>query len=679
MAKASPIYTNFTAGEISPKLKGRVDFAKYANGCDVLDNFVVMVQGGATKRSGTYFASEAKFHNKDARLIPFVFSTVQAYMLEVGDLYFRIFKDGGRIESPPGTPVEVVTVYPEAAIRYIKYAQNADLMYLANPDYRPYKITRTGHTAWSITAVDFQDGPYLDENNSLVSATTLTPSAATGTITVTASGTANINDGQGFLATDVGRLLRVREGTTYGWGKITARASTTSITVDVITTFTNTSAKAVWALGAWSDTTGWPSSVSFNEDRLVWGGNDYSPQTIWFSKTGQYEIYSPSAVDGTVTADMGMSLTLLADQVNAIRWISSGDSLSIGTGGGEFVMSGSTRSEAITPTNVNARRHTTRGSYDLKPIRIDAAVLYWQRAGRKLREFLYDFNRDANVSIDISVLGEHMTFSGPKDWDFQQEPHAILWICRNDGVLVGCTYNKEQDVVGWHRHTLGGTQAKAISVGVIPAADYDEVWLLVQRVVDSATVKYIEYMVEEFSPSDENDKDQAFFVDCGLTYDGTPTTTVSGLDHLIGETVSILADGAVRPSQVVSGSGEIVLTKAASVIHVGLGYNARLATVQFEAGGDHGTSQGKIGRVNRVGLRFLNTLGGSFGPSETNTEPLTFRSGTDPMDSSPPLFTGDKIVTFSGSYGYERRVVYVNDQPYPATLLAVMPEGVVYG
>ena len=679
MAKISPIITNFTAGEISPRMLGRVDFSKYANACKSLWNFLIMPQGGATKRPGTYHVAEVKNSANETVLIPFVYSPAQAYAIEAGNDYFRYYTQNGRLESPPGTPVETATTYDSTMVRAIKYAQSADVLFLAHPDVPPSKLERTGVASFVLNALDFKDGPYMVEN---ATTTTLTPSATTGAgITVTASAVTGINGDQGFLVTDIGRLIRMKHGSTWGWVEIVGFTSSTIVTADVKGTLGGITATEAWQLGSWSDTTGYPAAVSLHENRLWWAGTNSEPQAVWASETDSYDSYAPSEADGTVLITNGLAYNLATDMINTIRWLSSGETMALGTTFGEFIAQGSFRNDPITPTNIGIRRHTTRGSADLKPLRIDTAVVYMQTMNRKLRELSYLQDRDSYVSVDISILAEHITQTGIVDWTYQQEPYNLVWMCRTDGELVAMTYNKEQDIVAFHRHPLGGVNVKAKSVCSLPANGFDELWLIVERTIGGATKKYVEYMVQEFTPADENDKDFAFFVDSGLQYNGAPATVFGGLTHLIGETVSIIADGSAKPNQVVNGSGQIILSDPASVVSVGLPYVSKLNPVRFEQGGDKGTSQGKPRRTNKVGFRFYNTLGGKYGFKDLSSAlfDINFRQGDDPMDESPPLFTGDKILTIGGTYDYEGDIFYYHDQPYPATLLAIVQESVVYG
>lgn len=725
MSRSSIIQTNFTAGELSPRMAARVDVSKYSNGCFKLENFVVLPQGGITRRTGTYFVKGAKYNDRLARLVPFKFSTTQAYAIELGDLYMRFFKDHGQIitsgvaawvtataytvgdlvtnggvtyycitahtsggtfagdsakwYAQTGNIYEIPSPYSEAQLSKVRWAQSTDTVYMVHGQVRPKKLTRTSHTRWTIVDLDFVDGPYLDNNTT---ATTLTPAATSGTgVVVTASSTVGINGGQGFLTTDIGRGIRIKNGSTWGWAKIVGRSSTTSITVDIVSDFAATTANATWALGQWSDTTGWPQSVGFYEDRLWFGGTANAPQTFGASISGAYETFSPTQKDSTVIADNGLSYTLSTDDVNDIKWFSAGKVLSMLTGSAEFTVSASNLNEAITPTNIKATRETTRGCNDARPVRIDAATLFAQASGRKVREYAYNFQTDSFAAPDMTVLSERITRSGIIDMDYQQEPYSIVWVVLANGLLVALTYNREQEIVGWHRHPLGGTDVVVRSLCCIPAptADYNEVWLLVERTINGSTLMSVEYLTPEIEYDTSSKKADAFFVDCGLTYSGASTSTISGLNHLIGETVTILGNGAVQPDKVVSPGGTITLDYPVTKAQIGLKYKSCMLSVRWETGGNEGTSQGKTGRIHELAIRFLESLGCKYGPSSSKLEELQFRTPSMPMGQSPDLFTGDKTVSFPADYGTARQVYLETEQPYPCTVLGIMPAQVVYG
>ncbi len=669
MARASIIQTNFTTGEMSPRLMSRVDVQKYQNGCELLENFLIMPHGGVTKRPGFRFIAATKT-TAGTYLIPFKFSTVQAYIIEFGAGYFRFYMDGGQILSS-GSPYECAHPYTQDQLANVKFVQSADVLYMLHPQVRPKQLMRAGHTSWSVIDFEFKDGPYLDTNSEATKQLAVSATAV-GPVTITATGHSP------FAATDIGRCVRIGPSTAWSWAVITSFTSATEVAADLKVAASSISATADWRLGAWSDTTGWPSVASFFEERLWFANTTHQPQTVWASRSADFNNFAPSDAAGKVLADSGLNYTLGTDDVNSIRWMVAGKVLTVLTDSGEFTVLASSLYEAVTPTNVRVVRETARGAANVKPVLVDKNLLFWQRARRKLREYLYDFNVDGFRSNDATILSEHITLGGMTSMDYQQEPHSIVWSARTDGQLIGFTYNKEQEVLGWHRHPIAGTDAKVLCVACIPGADADELWVITTRTIDGGTKQYIERLDQEFYPSTPDDKSGAFYVDCGLSYSGAPITLVSGLDHLKGETVTILADGSARASKVVNASGQITLDRAASVIHIGLGYTAKLRSIRYEAGGNEGTSQTKTGRIQRLGLRLLNTLGIKFGPSEDKLQEIQFRMGFHKMDQSPPLFTGDQVVNFPGDYDRGRQVTVVADQPYPCTITGLVPWMVVY-
>ena len=216
MARVAAQLTNFTAGELSPRLDGRNDLAKYSAGCATVENMVIYPHGAAARRPGTQYVASVKTPANKTRLIPFEFSTEQTYILEFGDQYIRFYRNNGQIESG-GSPYEISTPYLTAELFDIKFAQSADVMYLTHPNHQTRKLSRTGHTSWTLAAVEFTNGPYLDTNTTATTLTTSAHPVGTGR-TLTASAVPGINRGSGFLTTAVGRQFRFSDG----YGIITA-------------------------------------------------------------------------------------------------------------------------------------------------------------------------------------------------------------------------------------------------------------------------------------------------------------------------------------------------------------------------------------------------------------------------------------------------------------------------
>lgn len=815
MPKVSKAFSTFAAGEITPKLFGRTDLGKYDSGVATLENFLVQPHGGVTRRPGTQFIAEVKNSANAVRLVPFEFNVEQAYVLEFGPTYFRVFKDGGQVESS-GTPVEVTTVYTASDLDGLKFAQSADVMYICSPNHPIYKITRTSHTAWTFTEVTTQRGPMLDQNTTT---TTITPDSRDGTIRLTASADT-------FAATDVGRLVKIASG----FVKITAFTSATvvdgtaqeledgrseilpsyaastisfhegdpdgtglehndriedtagefidqgfengqtivisgtssnnttsghlivDVTDTVITlapgadlanesagsSFTlqgKLEATTKWALGAFSNTTGFPRAVTFYEQRLVFAGTSTQPQTLFFSQGDDFENFE----SGT-EADDGIVVTIGSNVVNVIRFLASTRNLIVGTSGGEFVVRAGATDEAITPTNIQIKQQTSHGAADQSPVQAGNSILFVQRAKRKVLELQFNFDVDGFIAPDVTLISEHITENGLDEIVYQQEPYSILWSVRGDGQMACMTYKPEEKVIGWSRQIVGGVfgtgNAVVERIAVIPGdLDEDEIYLVVKRTINSGTKRYIEYIKNfEFG----TDVINAIFVDSALTFTGVTSTlsseinatattialadstsfpssgsvkigteiisytgnstnqltgctravsgaaavhaagatvtqaatTLSGLSHLEGQSVSILADGSVHPDKTVS-SGAVTLDRHVTKAHAGLGYNSTLETLRVDAGSAMGTSQGKIKRINEITVRMDRTVGLKVGRDTSNLDIVPFRSSADSMDAPIALFSGDKEIEFNSTFDTDGKITIRQDQPLPMTVLAV--------
>lgn len=576
MGKALLSVPSFTAGELSPRMEGRTDFQKYYSAGTIINNFVVQPHGPVTRRPGSVFVSEVKNSAHNTRLIPFSFSTTQTYILEFGDQYIRFYKDSGQITSG-GSAYEISSPYLHTEVFDIKFAQSADVMYITHPNHPTKKLSRTGHTNFTLATVSF-----------------------------TETSTTHLLNGTG----------------------------------------------------------NYPKCVSFFEQRLVFAGTINNPQTLWFSKSGDYENFTT----GTADAD-AMIYTIASNQVNAIESIKATRTLIVMTTGGEFTVTSGATQDPITPTNLNIRKQSNYGSAGVDAVSVGNSTLFLQRAKRKIRELAYNFDSDSYVAPDLTILAEHITDSGVVQMDYQQEPFSIVWCVRDDGKLVGLTYNRLQDVVAWHGHDFGGTDAKCKSVAVIDIdTAEDQVYVIVERTIDGGTKKYVEYL----STYDFNSSLTEFhFVDSGLAYSGSSTTTLSGLSHLEGQTVKVIVDGATHPDRTVS-SGSISLERSATTAKVGLGFISTLQTMRLDEG-FRGTDQTKTKRIYDVTVRFFETVGAKVGPNETNLDEIPFRDSSASMTAPVPLFTGDKETEFPSDYGTDGFVLVKQEQALPMTILALYP------
>jgi hypothetical protein len=668
MARVVGPLTNFTAGELSPLLDGRIDLVWYPNGTRTSQNMVSLPHGPSKRREGAGFVYPNADAAKRSRLIDFEFNVEQAYILEFNDEVIRVFRNRGVVVTAPDTPVEIVSPYLEAQLRQIKTTQSADVLYLVHGAQWPQTLSRTSHTLWDLAEFEPVDGPWFAEN---VTATTLDPAGGTtGAITIAASSTVGLNGGQGFLATDVKRLVRIKHGAVWGYAKITAVNSTTNVDATVVKDLGDTTASAAWQLGAWSATTGYPTAVIFHGERLWFLLNNRADG----SRVADFSNFTPGTND-----DDPITLELVANQVPIGRWLASEDTLLVGTAGSEFKVSSGALNEPLTPANTGAKQQTRWGSADMSPIQAGNANLFGQRAGtnegfRSLREQVFDGATERYKAADLSRRANHLTRQRIVEMAYQKDPWSIVWAVRADGVLLALSYVREEEVVAWTPHPMGASAAAPAvveSVAVIPGVNQDEVWLSVKRTIDGQDFRSIEVLNDEFD--EDQALEDAFFVDCGVTYDGAPTTTITGAGHLEGETVQILADGAVHTPQEVTG-GQFTLTDAASKVHFGLGYTSILKTNRLDHLATKDAPIGAIRRIRKVIVRLLRCGAFQLGSSEDKLDAITFRKMTHPLGAPTPLFSGDHEIDFKGAHNRDPAIVAVQSDPLPLTVVGYTVE-----
>lgn len=746
------ILPSFNSGELSPRLDARTDLDKYDSGLRTLENFIIMPYGGVNRRQGSVYMGEAKYADKQARLLEFNFSTTTNFVIEIGDLYMRFWSNGAQVLSG-GAPYEIVTIWPEAALFQVQITQINDIVYMTHPDYPVQLLSRLGDINWTITDVPWDYPCVLDTN--IDQTFTITPSATTGTgISLTASaalfddlhvgsqweiahrrtttyveavmdsnksttgikciGTWEIftygtwdavltlersrDDGttwedvrtwrsdsdrniavNGIEETEVQlrmsvsgwvshttsmARLEIADNKVYGTVTITGVTSSTVATADVNIDMYSTDATPDWSEGAWSDYQGYPRSVVLHEQRLVFGGTNRQANRIWGSVTNDFQNFRKG-----VRADQAWDYQIASKENNQINWLVSRNSMLVGTSGDEWTFGSTNDNESISPSNIRVRKQTAYGSKHLPAVLVNEAVLFLQRKGRKLREFVYSFERDTYVAPDLSLLSEHASIGGITQQAFQQQPDAILWNITARGELVGMTYEREQDVVGWHRHTTDGSYE---SVAVVYGDDGDEAWVVVKRTINGVVKRY----VERFDPSaidkqEAEEKSEMIYMDAAKV--AVPVSrVVSDLSHLEGKTVSILADGSNHRPMTITG-GQLTLDYDAAIAVVGLPYTSTLKPMRLNVDGENGTGQGRKQKVHEVMLRLYKSLGGSlYEETDDTPEKIYFRDTNDAMDTSLPLFTGDKEIQLETDYNNEGKFVVQQTQPYPLTILALV-------
>jgi len=636
MPRVTQLQTNFTAGEISPKLYGRVDVARYQNGAKMMRDTVPQVYGGAKRRDGSLFVHAVKDSTKLTRLIPFQYNKDTAYILEFGNLYMRVYKNGALL----GAPYEIVTPYTEAMLFEMDFTQGADTMFLFHESVYPQRLLRLGDTSWTIGNAPFIETPFEEPGS--YPASTMTASAATplgASVTMTAGSAI-------FAAGDVGSSIKINGGIV----KLTVYTDTTHMTGIIKQELTSATAAPAnaWSLHApaWSVARGYPRTGTLYEQRLVMGGSTYFPQDVWGSVTGAYLDFTMGVND-----DDAFSFKIASDQINPIQYLASSRSLVAFTSGGEFTIVGGLE-KPLAPTNVQVRQRSNYGCARVRPVRIRDSELFIQRAGRKVRSFSYNVANDDWTAPDISVLAEHLTEPGIIDMCWQQEPTSIVWLIRDDGVPLSLTYDKDQDVTGWAAHT--GFTGIAESVATIPDATGDQVWMVVKRTINGTDVRY----VERFYSS--------VLSDCSSMQSGAASDVWGSLSHLEGESVDVVGDDAYVGRYTVTG-GSVTLGVECSAVNIGLPFESRVELLDPEIQTGMGSASGNYMRTSEVTARFFETTGAS-----VNGQAISFRNfGPTETVETPQLYSGVKRIENLGWDRGTSDLVITQDLPMPFHLLSI--------
>lgn len=667
---------------------------------------------------------------------------------------------------------EITTPYLEEYLDQIDYTQNADTMYLDHNYYEPRKLIRTAATSWSLSTYSRTSDPFLDKK--LINAITL---ASPGEITTTAAH--GYSTGQRIIIEGI-------VGTTELNGRIF------DVVVTAVDKFTlkdldgvavDTSAYTAWSSGGYASLQELlPGAVAFYPGRLLHGYSDAYPESVWGSMAldssgnPRYDNYSTG-----VDPDDGFKFTLAptSGEVDKIQWlVTTSKHLAIGTFGGVSKADGGTDGAAIEPGSIAVKPLVNEGAAKMRPLFLGNSIMYFHRNSLTLYSVEFDVVYDSYNANDKNLVSEHITESGIAQMVYQNGRPPVIWCRRNDGILIGLTYQAKENVSGWHRHVIGGTNAKVISIGNMPRPNkYDQLWMIVERTIDGHTRRYIEYLSdrvifpekEEFFTGEENkdtdietwrnamfEKQKDYiYVDSAITYDGrdpgidanatlTPGATsgtsvtftasasvfkstdvgrqlwreaqngvgegraeiisytsgtqvtcrilktftstvaipagqwyittdeVSGLWHLEGEEVTIIADGGAHDSETVA-DGIVSLDHQVSRCHVGLGYRGYFKTMAAEAGGVNGPAQGKPKLVNKLLIKFSNTLGAQYGKSLYEMESIPFRQAGDYTNRPPPVFSGFKDVLYEDELTLDKHLYIQQNKPLPCTVLCVIP------
>ncbi len=718
------IQNAFTSGELSPELYARTDFEKYESGCRTLKNWIVRPHGGVSNRPGFRFIAETKYPLKKSRLIEFEFSDTQAYILEFGDQYIRFYMDGGQIETTPGVPTEVASSYLEADLGLIHYCQSADTLYLFHPDYTPRKLVRSGHTSWTQSEIDFTWGPFRDWRDTGIS---ITPTGATGTVNLKASLALFKEDHIGGLWELGGGYVEITS-----WEASGLNASALVI-ADIVV-----GATTLWAEGAWSTYYGFPRTATFENDRLVPAGNSWEPQRLWGSVIGDYENHRAGTNDddayrhriGSQKANVIKSILSekhLLVLTNGGEWIvgiygeyispsnaprkresafGSTDVMPLSTGDITLYLQkpGKTvrgfkydyQSDGYAGDNLSLMaEHLTKSNiitemaYQQSPNQIiwcvrndgvllgltympEHKVIAWHRhdtegafescatiPGEEEDELWTICNRTVGATTVRYIELLDPAFKGTETYSaffldsglsYNGAPFIITDASQTDPVVL--------ELVG-HSLTTGNI-LRTTGVGGMTELNYSN-WTVGATTTDTVEL------------TGASGTGYTAYTSGGIAKKAV--VTLSGLDHLAGESISILADGAVVGDETVSASGTITLDNAAGTVHAGLSYECDLETLNIDVPLDIGTLQGMIKKIIGVSLRVYNSFGAWIGPDEDNLKEIMFWTSDDYLTGAPPgLYTGDKTGEANFNYSEKGRVFIRHQAPLPMTILGIITE-----
>lgn len=776
MTKFNASYTDFSAGELSPKLYGRFDLQAFYSGHRRIENFIIESSGQASNRLGLYYAAGTQSNNL-AMKVTFSYDDDISYSLEFTDQKIRFFTNNGIVESG-GSPYTVTSPYLAADLFQLKFAQNGLDLYITHPSYAPRKLTYTSATSWALSTHNAIQETF--ENQQRITGITQASPAV-----VTYAGSDTYANGDIIKITGVSGMTEVNDRRFKVANVNTGTNTFELVDEDTLANINATGYNAYSSGGIIREITQnvasfiasneYPSAVGFYEDRLVYGGSNNKPNTLYFSK-------SADADDFTLGTEVDDGIEYVVTGVEGkIAWLAGTEKfLGIGTFGDVFLASGGADG-VITPTSISIKPTNSYGVSDINPISRGTQIFFVQRGGLILRSLEFKFETDSYVPVDRNILADHITKSGIKQISFQEGRPNILWAVRNDGVLCGMTLEESESISGWHRHTTDG---EIVSVSSLPRENANnQLWVCVKRTINGSDKYYIEYMNdpvvfpqrEDYVTDDETtdfmryrnltfEKQKEYiYVDSALSYYGysagvdagatmTPSATtgtgvtftasasvfVSGdvgreiwkksttgdetgravitaytsgtqvtcdvledfdsttamaagdwyltastfsdLDHLEGETVTIIADGGQHSQKTVS-SGSITLDRQASVIHVGLGYKSYIETNSLEGGGTSGASQTKKKSIYSVGVRFFKTMFGKVGAGYYKLEQIYERTSSMNMDRPPLPYTGDKKIDiinkpsddYSGGWQRDTRVIVSQDQPFPMSVQLIIP------
>lgn len=678
MANIRTLQRSFSGGEISPEMFGRFDDAKYQSGLARCRNFITKAQGPAENRPGFAFVRAVKDSTKKVRLIPFTYSTTQTMAIEMGAGYFRFHTQGATLMSG-GVPYEIANPYAEADLFDVHYVQSADVLTLVHPNYAPRELRRLGATNWQLTTLSFA-APIAAPGAPTLVASGHTAVKYTYHYVVTAVDSEGVSESAASAASSAGgNLFETGAIVTISWaavagasrynvykmqgglyGYIGQTAGLSIVDDNISPDLGKTPPIYDSVFGGAGD---YPGAVSYFEQRRCFAGTTNKPQNIWMTKSGTETSMSYSL---PIRDDDRIAFRVAAREANTIRHIVPLTQLLLLTSSAEWRVT-SVNSDAITPSTISVRPQSYVGSSNVQPVIINNTLIYGAARGGHVHELAYNWQASGFITGDLSLRAPHLfdTFD-IVDMAYAKAPQPVVWFVSTSGRLLGLTYVPEQQVGAWHWHDTDGVFE---SCTVVTEGGEDALYCVVRRTINGANVRYVERMASrQFT-----DQADAFFVDCGATYSGAPADVISGLGHLEGKTVNVLADGAVHPQRVVTG-GTITLDIEASTVQIGLPIEADLQTLPLAVQLQDGSfGQGRFKNVNKVWLRVYRSSGIFVGPSAS--ELTEAKQRTTENYGTPPALKSEEIpIVLTPSWADSGQIFVRQSDPLPLTVVSMTAE-----
>ncbi len=664
---------SFTGGELSPALYSRNDLAKYEIGLKTLKNGFVRAEGCVSNRSGLEFVCEVKNSEEKVKIIPFSFNTEQTYIIELGGYYARFIKDAGQIINEDNEPVEIETPYTCGELFDIKYAQNADVLTLCHVNHNPQELSRLSHYDWELTSIDFEPqilppdtvsaswsggSDYKETYKYVVTAVkkdTYEESNRSDEVSVVGE----IESYWGVTEYITISFSEVEDAAEYNiyrsvngvFGYVGTTSSTTFKDTKIEPDLTST---APIYTNPFEDDNN-PACVNYFQQRKVYGCLKNNSQQILASQTSTNNNFN---ISRPLNTSDSINITLSEREVNEIRHIIAMNDLILLTSGGEWKLNGSDGAFTASSSLV-ASPQSFYGCSNVAPVVSGNMILFIQGGGAVVRDLGYTYVSDSYDGEELSIFANHL-FEGKTviDMAYSKEPYRILWCVMSDGSVNALTYNKKQEVAGWHRHE---TQGKFESVAVIREGNEDMVYFVVNREIGGETKRYIERLSSRYV---ETTRD-GIFLDSALTYKGEEVTKLYGLEHLEGETVNVLADGCVIENKVVK-DGTIEFDYAISEAVVGLPYEFELETLNLEGENTHGLL--KI--VNSISIA-VDKSREDFFVVGTNGDTVQNSRCLESINDVDYLYSGNINLFSFSDYTEEANVHIKQIYPFPLTINSI--------